>query len=474
MTVESAAARRPANLGQITQKETITQPMWDMLKVTDPEVFARYYTVPLSFFIRSYGEEEAQAYRSRASLIDVVEQWFNFVGHPHKKEDRAASLGLSLLNMKMLAETTIHCIAEDTKKDLPRSKLSRTDMRVKQIREAVARYHTLLALKDGARDLGRIEEAVISYALEGMKAPQIAQVITFDMQLDIPLHERRVGEILGDLFHNQDHRHNARIPERKIKAHEMVEAEKQGRLHNAHAALAERILQKLNKGSSKEDVCTELGINRDQYRAVMDIVVKDLLADTQGAKNIETILEKLGFTKYPTVPRQINRVFRELLEPYREYRIDNLGETLKGESLTATKFSLLERSLVEAAMQGRYDNKTAKDLKLRTETVTECMNILFDEKKLLTRSQDEHDYERKQVWQCYWNNNQQLPENIASLKGYPASLFLGFLQQGYSYEEICREIEVSGGSRISVVQLSRWFSRIRAHYKKTGQLDEGA
>lgn len=459
-----------SNLGRIFRKDAITQSAWDMLKVTDPEVVARYYHVPLSFVVQAAGDDETQAYRSQISLIDVVEQRFGFVGGQRKMVNRAASLGLSLLPMITFAEATIQCIAEDTKIDIPRRKFSTMDKTVAQIRNAVDAYNTLLEVRENNADLGKIESTVLSYALEGLSDARVAQMVTFDMQLDTPLKRQQVYEILQSLLNKEDHRRNVRIAERRVKARGVLEAEERGTFYNAHAALAEKILLALDRGDSAEEIYMKLNLIKDQYKAVMGIVVQDLLRDPEGAKAIEGIIEKLGLDQYPSAVKHIIAVHKELLEPYRAFRV-SLGEEMHGAKLTTTRLSPLEKGLVNGAVEGRYDKDIAKDIKLSASAVTEAMNILFEERKLRTPSSLDHEKEREKVWHLYCNSNQLLPIDVASLKGYPAPLFLGFLQEGRTYSEICHEINVAMGTTLIGADLSRWFAKIRAYYKKIGKLD---
>lgn len=454
--------RGPA--GRFHKEQVPTGSMWNTLKVTHPEVIAKYYLVPLSFIIPIAKDEEALSYRTRVSLVDVVERRYGIVGGRSSLVKEAAGLGLSETGIHNLAEAALHCIAQETGVDIPRSPLVKTHDYAVRIQKAVALYNRLYPLLEDV-SLTMLEKTALRYFLEGNTQEQIAMFVRRDMGFIAGFDGQQVATIIDSLQGRNEYKHLGRLVQRGMKAKELLSAEAQGTFRNEKAEVSEQLLFLLAQGSTTNEVCITLGIDKNQYRALLWSIREDLETHSESREALQNIVDTLREQRVnPYAGRGINRVYRELYEPYRWFR-QQLGEKERQDGwLTTQKLSPFERKLLEGVAQGQTDKELATQYATSASQMTVLIHAMLG--ILPARRQGQLLQERQEIHERYaWDlgdGQYRLPEKLSYQYGLAAAQFLRYLANGKQYAEIAEKIRRKTGEIVDLGSLSRWFGDIKA------------
>lgn len=469
------AERQPRGpAGRFHKEQTLIESVWNNLKATHPEVIAKYYLVPLSFIIPIARDEEALSLRARVSLVDVVERRYGTMGARNSLVEEAAGLGLSETGIYSLAEAALHCIAQETGVDIPRSPLAATHNYAKRIQKAVTLYNRLYPLLEDV-SLTMLDKTALKYYLEGNTQKQIAAFVRKDMGFIAGFDGQQVATIIDSLQGRNEYRRLGRLAQRGMKAKELLSAEEQGTFRNEKAELSEQMLFLLAQGSTTKEVCVALGIDKNQYRALLWAIREDIKTHPESKKALQNIVDTLQEQRVnPFAGWGINRVYRELYEPYRLFR-QQLGEKEERDGwLTVQKLSPFERKLLAGVAQGQTD----KELATQYATSPSQMTVLIHEMLgiLPTRRPAQLLQERQGVYERYLegieNGEYRLPAELSYQYGLAAVRFLSYLANGKQYKEIAEKIRRKTGKIVGLGKLSSWFKDIRACFNDVKHMDK--
>lgn len=449
-------------VGYFRKEQVLTESVWNGLKMTHPETIEKFYKVPLRFIIPLVRDEEALSYRERVSLVEVIERRYGTMGVKNSLVEEAAGLGLSETGIHNLAEAALHCIAQETGVDIPRSPLAATHYYVERIQKAVSLYNQLYPLLKDA-SVSALEKTVLRYFLEGNVKEQIATFVRMDMGLNGGFDGQQVAAIINRLQGRNEYRHLGRLMQRGMKAKELLSAEAQGTFHNEKAELSEQLLSLLAQGLTTEEACVTLGIDRNRYRSLLWAIGEDLKTHPESKIALQNIMDTLQEQQVnPYAERGINLIYRKLYEPYRLFR-QYLGEKEGPDGwLTTQRLSLFERELLRGIAQGQTDKELATQYATSASQMTVLIHVMLG--ILPTRRPEQQLKKRREVYEKYlWDIGAgvyRLPEELSYRFGLAAAQFLRYLAQGRKYKEIARKIKKKTGKVVSPGNLSLWFGNI--------------
>lgn len=444
----------------------INAEVWNRLKVGQPQLMELFYKIPLSFIVERKKDRGDFPYRTRIGLTDVVERYFG-IGIPQvPSKVMGLQTGLSRSGIQVIAQATVLAVEQMSGVQINtcESKGLAAQDELSRIQKMVDLYQRIQQRALIGPDVSTVERAVFDAFLEGEGYAEIASFVSTQLNLQPPIGDKVVNNILNKACGEIDIVQPGRISERSLQARECLRLESEGTYVNARAMKTLQILGFLEAGFGRRQIVEDLQLSSHTYGGLIAMAIKELNSDEQGKKDIEELLGEMGKVELSELKTNARAAFfSKLAGPYLEYR-KRLGETEVNGEFICTKLSPIEREVLSLISVGGTETQVGELLGTLRIYAGAIVDVLLEYTKVTTL--EERRNERSRVYSSFLRNQDskvvKIPLKLMHINGIEARSILGSLAGGYTFQNLARYISEQSGKPCSENKVYVFYLRYRA------------